>query len=147
MSRRFHHLVAVMILSSAPAGLAQSTNTLTLHTDLPDLGVSVLRVFAALAIVLAVFLAGVWLFRNGQRIAWQKTGVPKLAILETRPLGNRFALYVVGYEQQRLLVGSSPAGLNLLTQLPPAAEANCQIAAPVESVSFMQCLQRVLKPK
>ena len=147
MSRCFHRLVAVMVLAGAPAALAQSTNALTLHTDLPDLGVSVLRVFAALAIVLAVFLAGVWLFRNGQRIAWQKTGAPKLAILETRPLGNRFALYVVGYEQQRLLVGSSPAGLNLLTQLPPAAEANGQIAATVESVSFMQCLQRVLKPK
>ena len=147
MSRCFHRLLLVLALSGAPAGLAQSTNTLTLHTDLPDLGVSALRVFGALAIVLAVFFAVVWLFRNGQRIAWQKTGAPKLAILETRPLGNRFALYVVGYEQQRLLVGSSPAGLNLLSQLPPATEANGQIAVPDESASFMQCLQRVLKPK
>jgi len=137
----------VFLISPVPGAWAQSTNKLTLHTDLPDLGFSAIRIIAALAIVLAVFFAGVWLFRNGQRIAWQKTGAPKLAILETRPLGNRFALYVVGYEQQRLLVGSSPAGLNLLTQLPPAAEANGQIAATVESVSFMQCLQRVLKPK
>jgi flagellar biogenesis protein FliO len=147
MSRCFHRLMVLLVMSNTPAGLAQSTNTLTLHTDLPDLGVSALRIFAALAIVLAVFFAGVWLFRNGQRIAWHKTGAPKLAILETRPLGNRFALYVVGYEQQRVLVGSSPAGLNLLSQLPSAAQTNNQIAVPAENATFMQCLQRVLKPK
>ena len=147
MSLRFHRFLAVLILSPVSAAWAQSTNKLTLHTDLPDLGVSAIRIIAALAIVLAVFFAGVWLFRNGQRLAWRKTGAPKLAILETRPLGNRFALYVVGYEHQRLLVGSSPAGLNLLTQLPPATESIGEIAAPAERASFMQCLQQVLKSK
>jgi flagellar biogenesis protein FliO len=147
MSFRFYHFLVLLVLSAAPAGFAQSTNTLTLHTDLPDVGVSAIRVFAALAIVLAVFFGGVWLFRNGQRIAWRKTGAPKLAIVETRPLGNRFALYVVGYEQQRLLIGSSPAGLSLLTQLPPATETKGEIAVPAESTSFMQCLQQVLKRK
>ena len=147
MSARFHRLLVLLVCSAAPAGFAQSTNTLTLHTDLPSVGVSAIRTFAALAIVLAVFFAGVWLFRNGQRIAWRKTGAPKLAILETRALGNRFALYVVGYERQRLLIGSSPAGLNLLSELPPAAEANGEIAAPAESPSFMLCLQQVLKRK
>ena len=147
MSLRFHRFLTVLILSPVSAAWAQSTNKLTLHTDLPDLGVSAIRIIAALAIVLAVFFAGVWLFRNGQRLAWRKTGAPKLAILETRPLGNRFALYVVGYERQRLLVGSSPAGLNLLTQLPPATESMAEIAVPAERTSFMQCLQQVLKPK
>jgi len=143
----FYRLLVLLVLSAAPAGFAQSTNTLTLHTDLPDVGVSALRVFGALAIVLAVFFAGIWLFRNGQRIAWRKTGAPKLAIIETRPLGNRFALYVVGYEQQRLLIGSSPAGLSILSQLPPATETKNETATPAESASFMQCLQQVLKRK
>jgi flagellar biogenesis protein FliO len=116
-------------------------------TALHDVGVSAIRVCAALAIVLAVFFAGVWLFRNGQRIAWRKTGAPKLAILESRPLGNRFALHVVGYEQQRLLIGSSPAGLSLLSPLPPATETKGESAAPVESASFLQCLQSVLRRK
>lgn len=147
MSCCFHRLLALLLLAAAPAGFAQSTNTLTLHTDLPDVGVSAIRAFGALAIVLAIFLAGVWLFRNGQRIAWRKTGAPKLAILETRPLGNRFALYVVGYEQQRLLIGSSPTGLILLSPLPPAAETNGASAPPAESTSFKQCLQQVLKQK
>ena len=99
------------------------------------------------SLVLAVFFAGVWLFRNGQRIAWRKTGAPKLAIIETRPLTNRFALYVVGYEQQRLLIGSSPAGLVLLSQLPPASEANVETTTPIKSGAFLQCLQQVLTRK
>jgi flagellar biogenesis protein FliO len=147
MNASCYRFPLLFLLSPAPAGLAQATNTLALHPDLPAVGVSALRAFGTLAIVFAIFFAGVWLFRNGQRIAWRKTGPPKLAILETRTLGNRFALYVVGYEQQRLLVGGSPAGLILLTQLPPVAGTGNAAAAPSENASFTQCLQRVLNRK
>lgn len=143
----YYRLAGLFVLAAVPAGYAQATNTLTLHTDLPDMGLSLIRTFGALALVLAVFFAGVWLFRNGQRLAWRKTGAPKLAIIETRPLTNRFALYVVGYEQQRLLIGSSPAGLVLLSQLPPAGEAKAEIIPPVQSGAFLQCLQQVLTQK
>ena len=111
------------------------------------MGVSAIRALGALALVLAIFFAGVWVFRNGQRITWRKTGPPKLTILETRALGNRLALYVVGYEQQRLLVGGSPAGLTLLTQLPAAPETQTEVVAPLEPNSFTQCLQKVLNRK
>lgn len=147
MSCLAYRLLALLLLAAPSAGFAQATNALTLHTDLPDVGVSALRAFAALTTVLAVFAVGVWLLRKGQHIAWRKTGPPKLAILEARPLGNRFALYVVGYEQQRLLIGSSPAGLILLSQLPLATETSGEIAAPAESTSFLQCLKQVLKLK
>ena len=140
-------LVAGLAFAAAPAGFAQATNTLTLHSDLPEVGLSAIRALGALALVLAVFFGGVWLFRNGQRLAWRKTGAPRLTILESRPLGNRFALYVVGYEQQRLLIGSSPAGINLLSQLPPAAESEPELAAPEKTASFTQCLQQVLRRK
>ena len=122
-------IVTALFLACAPAAFAEVTNTLTLRTDLPNVGASAIRALGALAIVLALFFAGVWVFRNGQRAVWRRTGVPKLAILESRSLGNRLAIYVVGYEQQRLLVGSSPAGLSLLTQLPteeaPVGNAEC----------------------
>jgi flagellar biogenesis protein FliO len=140
-------LATLLILSGAPAAFAQATNTLTLHSDLPEVGLSAIRALGALALVLAVFFGGVWMFRNGQRLAWRKTGAPRLAILESRPLGNRFALYVVGYEQQRMLIGSSPAGINLLSQLPPSAEVQMEPVAPPKGASFTQCLQQVLRQK
>jgi flagellar biogenesis protein FliO len=140
-------LITVVSLAAAPAAFAQATNALVLHSDLPEVGLSAIRALGALALVLAVFFGGVWLFRNGQRLAWRKTGAPRLSILESRPLGNRYALYVVGYEQQRMLIGSSPAGINLLSQLPPAAETPTEPIAPAKAASFTQCLQQVLRRK
>jgi flagellar biogenesis protein FliO len=144
MRSGFYRILALVVLAAPPAGFAQSTNKLALHADLPDVGVSVIRALGVLAILLAVVFAGVWLFRNGQRIVWRRTGVPRLAILETRPLGNRFVIYVVGYDQQRLLIGSSPAGLCLLSQLPPSNGTTDEIAVPGERASFTECLQQVL---
>jgi flagellar biogenesis protein FliO len=89
---------------------------------LPDAGVSLLRVAGALALVIGIFLGGVWLFKNWQRLALQQGGGPKLKVLETRPLGGRHAIYVLAYEQQRFLVSSSPSGVNLLSHLPAATE-------------------------
>ncbi len=90
---------------------------------MPDAGVSLLRVTGSLAIVLGIFLGGVWLYKNWQRLALQRGHAPKLNILETRPLGARQSIFVVGYEQQRFLVATSPAGVNLVSHLPDAAAA------------------------
>jgi flagellar biogenesis protein FliO len=143
--RRKAALVPLM-LALAPAALAEPTNTLNLHADLPDVGLSALRTLAALLIVLSLFLGGVWFYRNTQRMAWRKTGLPKLAILESRALGNRYALYVVGYEQQRLLIGGSPAGLTLLSHLPAAAAPPQEgVVPPPQPASFTHCFRQLLK--
>jgi flagellar biogenesis protein FliO len=94
-----------------------------------------------------LFFGGVWLFRKSQRFTWRKNGQPRLAILESRTLGNRIALYVVGYEQQRMLIGSSPAGLSLLSHLPPSPDPVPPAAAPASGATFTQCLQQVLGQK
>ncbi len=86
----------------------------------PDLGASLLRVTGALALVLGIFLGGVWVFRNWQRVAVRRGLGRKLDIKEVRPLGGRQAIYVVGYEQERFLLASSPAGVSFLAHLPPA---------------------------
>jgi flagellar biogenesis protein FliO len=137
-----------LIAGPFSGALAQATNSPAFRPELPNVGLSAIRAFAALAIVLAVFFGGVWLYRNGQRLAWRRTGSPRLNILESRTLGNRYALYVVGYEQQRFLVGSSPAGLGLISPLPPAAEPPAGAASPAlvpEPMSFAGCLRQVLK--
>jgi len=90
---------------------------------LPELGISFLRLLGALALVIALCLAGAWLFRNGQRLAHRGRRPSKLSLLEVKPLGQRLALYVVAYERQRLLLGASPTGVTLISQLPDATPA------------------------
>jgi flagellar biogenesis protein FliO len=112
-------------------------------TTLPDTGTSVLRVFGAFLLVLALFFGGVWVFRNWQRFAARQNGaVPKLNVLEVKPLGHRYALYVIGYERQRMLVASSPTGIALLSSLPQASEEEAG-TANVRS-GFADSLQKAL---
>src|SRR5262249_48104904 len=84
------------------------TNTISLTTPvLADAGPSLLRVMGALALVLGVFLGGVWLFRNGRNLRFGRGRANRLNVLEVRSLGGRHALYVVGYDQERFLLGST----------------------------------------
>jgi flagellar biogenesis protein FliO len=120
------------------------TNLPAISNPLPDVGVSLVRVFGALVVVIGIFLAGVWLFKNWQRLTLRKGASPKLNVLEVRSLGQRQAIYVVGYEQQRMLLASSSAGVTLLSHL-PSAEAEPQVEAP--KMSFAEAFQQVLARK
>ena len=113
---------------------------------LPDTGPSLLRVLGALAVVLGVFLGGVWLFRNGQQIRFRRGRAPRLNVLESRSLGGRHAIYVVAYEQQRFLLSSTPGGINLLSHLPAASDSETEKAAETAPrLSFAQALTQVLR--
>jgi len=142
---------AVFAFCVLPTALAETTNSAAVvpltTPNLPEVGPSVLRVLGALAVVLGIFLGGVWLFRNWQRLALGRGRVPRLNVLETRPLGGRQALYVVGYESERFLIASSPAGVSLLSHLPAAAENDASPSAAPASSSFAQALTQVLKGK
>ena len=136
------------ILFAAQNLFAETTNAVVTAPPFPEAGVSLLRVTGALALVLGLFLGGAWFFKNWQRLALQRGQSPKLNILETRSLGARQAVFVVGYEKQRFLVATSPAGVNLLSHL-PEAEANETEAAekPAAPMPFGQALANVLKRK
>lgn len=133
----------VWLLGGAARALGQTTN-LSANPPLPDVGFSVLRVLGALALVLAVFFAGIWLFRNWQRFIGRTGRAPKLGVLEVKTLGNRHSLYVVSYERQRMLLASSPAGITLVSQLPEAAAD--ETSSPPQ-LSFAETLQDVLNRK
>jgi flagellar protein FliO/FliZ len=119
-------------------------NVPAISSALPDMGASLLRVAGALVAVIAVFLAGVWLFKNWQRLALRKGAPPKLNVLEVRSLGQRQAIYVIAYEQQRLLLASSSAGVTLLSHL-PSVEAEAPAATP--KMSFVEAFHQVLARK
>jgi flagellar biogenesis protein FliO len=123
---------------------AISTSLPAVSSTLPDMGSSMLRVAGALALVIAIFLGGVWLFKNWQRLATRKGATPKLNVLEVRSLGQRQAIYVIGYEQQRILLASSSAGVTLLSHL-PSVETEAVVETP--KMSFAEAFQQVLARK
>ena len=137
-------------LLASISGIAQVTNSATVPlttNSLPDASFSVIKVFGALALVIGLFLGGVWLFRNWQRVAQRGTG-PKLNVLETRSLGGRHTLHVIGYEQERFLIAASPGGVNLVSHLPSAEESEAPAAEKTTAnPSFAQALTQVLKGK
>jgi flagellar biogenesis protein FliO len=112
---------------------------------LPDAGASLLRVCGAFFVVVALFLGGVWLFRNWQRLAVQKRGGAKLNVIEVKSLGQRQSIYVVGYQQQRMLLAASPAGITLLTHLPASGET--EKPASITQLSFSDALEHVLSQR
>jgi flagellar biogenesis protein FliO len=115
---------------------------------LPDVSISFIRVLGALALVIGIFLGGIWLYKNWQRVAVQRGRAPKLNVLESRSLGGRHAIYVVGYNQERFLISSSPGGVNFLSHLPNAGETEPDAAAKNSPApSFAQALTQVLKGK
>ena len=127
---------------------AETTNTVVTAPPFPEAGTSLLRVTGALVLVLGLFLGGVWFFKNWQRLAVQRGRQPKLNILETRSLGARQAVFVVGYEKQRFLVAASPAGVNLLSHLPEAEISDAETTdKPAGPMPFAQALAQVLKRK
>jgi len=134
---------------SVVAGGANAAPSPLMAPSLPNAGVSLLRVAGSLALVLGLFLGGVWLFRNWQRLAIQRGRAPKLNVLETRSLGGRQALYVVGYGQERFLVASSTAGISLLTHLPTAEPTDEGAPANPAGVgmNFAATLAQVLKAR
>lgn len=141
----------VLVLGFLPAAFAQ-TNAAAAPLAAPSLadsGLSVLRVFGALALVLGLFFGGVWVFKNWQRLTVQRGRAPRLNILETRSLGGRHSIFVVGYDQERFLIASSPSGVNLLSHLPGAAAEGETPAAgkDVPAPSFAQALAQMLKGK
>ena len=115
---------------------------------LPEAVPSLLRVAGALMLVIALFLGGVWLVRNWQRVGGQRGRAAKLNVFETRSLGARHAVFVVGYERERFLIASSPSGVNLISHLPAAVESEADSETKNSAPpSFAEALQLVLKGK
>ena len=123
---------------------AQMASLNVTQSSLPEVGFSVLRVFGALAFVIALFLGGVWLFRNWQRFIVQKGKAQQLTILEVKGLGHRQGLYLIGYQQQRLLLASSPTGVTLVSHLPDA-ELSTEQPVFSDPTPFSQTLQKLLR--
>ena len=144
MKARFHFAGAVLAAHAWPAAAA---TTAAASPAVPGVGGSVVRIMAALAFVIALFLGGVWLFKNWHRVTRTRSQ-SRLHILEVRSIGPRQALLVVGYDHQRFLVAAAPAGVSLVSGLPDATEKDRDATtAAASATSFALLLQGALGRK
>jgi flagellar biogenesis protein FliO len=104
-------------------------------------GISVVRLLGAFALVLSIILGGFWLLRNWSRFA-PRSGLDRtLKVLEVRMLGGRQSLVVVGYEDQRMLLATSASGVSFLCRLPAIGAGDQRGAGePDLAPTFMDAL-------
>ena len=79
---------------------------------------SLVQLIGMLLLVLGLFAAFAWSVKRWRLLPQMRGTQNRLQILETKPLGHRNSLMVVGYGEQRFLIGANNAGLQLLGQLP-----------------------------
>ncbi len=141
-SKRGVFLVSVLLFRfSASQTLLAAAKPEAIGTQLPEVGTSVLRVFGALLLVFAILLGGVWLFKNFQRFQRPSGKAAQLKIVEVKPLGHRQHVFVLGYQEKRLLVASSPTGVTFLTELPDDVPSFLPPDPPLPP-GFSQALQQ-----
>ena len=115
------------------------------NAAVPSMGVAIFRMVGSLAIVIALFFGGAWLFRNMHRFKNKGMNERKLQVIEGKSIGPRQAIYVVAYEEQRLLIGSTAQGITLLTHLPEGAAQPA--GERIVPVSFGEALMQALGRK
>ncbi len=130
-------LVLTVVLASAQEKAGNAA--------MPSMGVAIFRMVGSLAIVIALFFVGAWLFRNMHRFKNKGMNERKLQVLEGKSIGPRQAIYVVAYEEQRLLIGSTAQGITLLTHLPEGAPQPA--GERIVPVSFGEALMQALGRK
>lgn len=134
--------MGLLVLASGIAlGAETAMDGTVADPELPSVGLSLVRVLGALALVLMVFAGGVWLVRHWRRLAPGAVAAPDLRVLEVKSLGVRQSLMVVGYRKQRLLLATAPTGVTLLTHL---AEADADEESGVPRPDFAGAFQEVL---
>jgi flagellar biogenesis protein FliO len=111
----------------------------------PSLTVTLLRLIGGLLVVFGLFLGGIWLLKRAPMMVGKRGDTRKLQVVEMRSLAPRQALYVIGYEQQRFLLASTPTGVSLLTALPDASAAEAAPAAPATGNFTDALLQAIQK--
>lgn len=140
------------ISSMLPQG--SLTNALA-APDLSSAAGSLGRMLGALALVFALLIGALWIYRHWQQLLLQRTPVSGLRVVDVKSLGQRTAVYVVAYRHQQFLIGASPNGLSLLSPLdadpsvsggPSASEPSHSAANPALEGSFRSVLEKTLSP-
>ena len=132
-ARRCFGLTALLVVSLTVAIQAASLETNTvprLSESTGDFLEKSLQMIGAFIFVISVFILGAWLFKRSRFFSLYKGSQSQLQILESRSLGYRNSLLVVGYNQHRFLLATSTTGVSLICPLPDASPSPQPVPAP-----------------
>jgi flagellar biosynthetic protein FliO len=105
-----------LLIAAASPALAAAAEA---GRDVPDLGTAVLKMLAALALVLGLFAVGIYLLKRFGVVPWT-TQAADLRIERVLSLGYRSRIAVVRASGQRFLVGITPTQISRIAELPEA---------------------------
>lgn len=112
----------------------------------PVSGLQVLRVVLGLGAVLALLLAGLWVFKRlGGKTLRVSRG--QIRVLSSLSVGNRARLLLVDVQGTRLLLGAAPQRVELITRLDQEPEHGDQEPGCSKSSSFMGQLAQHLQAR
>ncbi len=103
--------------------------------------VSILRLLGAFIFVVALFLIGVWVFKNWRGLVFKNVKKSNLKVVEVKHIGNRQALFVVGYNRKRMLLGVTSSTINFLSELPDDEDTQNEPSA--DNPSFISVLNKI----
>ena len=89
-------------------------------------------------LVIGLILALAWLLKKSRLVPSMAQN--QLRVISVLPLGNREKLLVVKVGEQQVLIGMTPANINLLCQL------DSPLAEPPATMPFASQLAKLMKP-
>ena len=117
--------------NSSPSNSLGSFDSKAPSPGLDELG----RMMGYILLFGAVAVAGFYFLKNGFAFNLNRSNEPKkLQVLEMRSLGNRQFLLVVGYEEQRFLLGVTPGKIDYLCTLDSTGGTTRDFGAMMEDV-------------
>lgn len=122
-------LVAIALASPRAAFAADPS-------ALPEIGVSLLRVAASLAVVLALLFALAALFRRARGLSRFAPKAPRLETLDRLDVGSRREIRLVRADGKRLVVGITDARMDLLAELDGDPERTDRAGASVRPLTI-----------
>jgi flagellar biogenesis protein FliO len=120
-ARRCFGLIAFLaaLLTVTTHGASLETNSVPrLSESSGYLMEKTIQTLGALIFVISILILGAWLFKRSRFFSLYKGSQSHLRVLESRSIGYRNSLLVVGYDQHRYLLAASSTGVSLLAALP-----------------------------
>ena len=125
------HFAWIGLLGGWPALAATTTAN-------PPPNTSLLQWLVSCFLVIGLILALAWLLKKSRLVPAMVQN--QLRVISVLPLGNREKLLVVKVGEQQVLLGMTPANINLLCQL------DSPLMEPPATVPFAAQLAKLMKP-